>query len=152
MPGSMKVFERCRGRDINLEVGISEKAGMLNYYMFDEPCLNGFSKELSEYRDVNSPYKLLSQKEIKTYPLDVILDKYLPENKKIDFMNIDVEGLDFEVLQSNNWDKYKPTFLLVEIIINDLEDLFKDEVYIFLKKMNYVLIAKTYRTCIFKLK
>lgn len=152
MPESMKLFNKKRKRDINLELGISEKEDNLTYYMFDESGLNGFSKEISELRDQNSNYKLIGEKKIKTYPLSYILDKYLPQNQKIDFMNIDAEGLDLEVLKSNNWNKYKPAYILVEITINDLEEILKDEIYVFLKKMNYFLVSKTYRTCIFKLK
>ena len=51
MPNSMSLFDKIRPRDINLEVPISEKKQKLKYYMFNEPALNGFSKELAEKRD-----------------------------------------------------------------------------------------------------
>ena len=150
MPSSMKLFNRFRKRDINLEIGISEKESILTYYMFNEPGLNGFSKELSEERNTNTPYKIINKKEIKTFPLSVILDKYLSENQKIDFMNIDVEGLDFEVLKSNNWKKYKPEFILIEIGKRTINEILSDPIYKYILNKNYVLVAKTYRTCIFK--
>ncbi|MEM2538328.1 MAG: FkbM family methyltransferase, partial [Candidatus Methanomethylicia archaeon] len=34
----------------------------------------------------------------------------------MNFMNIDCEGMDFDVLQSNDWDKFRPNVLLVEVI------------------------------------
>lgn len=151
MPGSKRLFNRSRKRDINLEIGISKKKATLTYYMFDEPGLNSFDEGLSTFRDTNSKYTLIDKKSVETYPLSYILDKYLPKNQRIDFMNIDVEGLDLEVLKSNNWRKYKPRYILIEIFSDNLEDILEDNVYLFLKEMNYILVAKTYRTCIFKL-
>jgi FkbM family methyltransferase len=150
LPGSKKVFNKNRKKDINLELGISRREEYLNYYIFNEPALNGFSKELSHFRDNKSRYNLIGTKKIKTYPLSYILDKHLPKDQKIDFMSIDVEGLDLEVLESNNWKKYKPNYLLVEITVNNLEDIIKNETYIYLKGLGYSLVAKTVRTCIFK--
>lgn len=150
MPDSMKAFNRKRPRDINLEVGVSGKEGEMTYYMFDDFALNGFSKNLSKERDENSNFEILEEKKIKTYPLSKILDEYLPENQKIDFMSIDVEGLDLMVLKSNNWGKYLPSYILVESIGDDIESIIKNPIYLFLKKKQYTIVAKTYRTLIFK--
>ncbi|HIB94217.1 MAG TPA: SAM-dependent methyltransferase, partial [Candidatus Lambdaproteobacteria bacterium] len=49
-PGSMKIFQKFRPRDINLEIAISEKEQQLTYFMFNEPALNSFSKSLSDKR------------------------------------------------------------------------------------------------------
>ena len=48
MPGTIKLFNKYRPRDINLEQGVAEKEETLDYYQFNEPALNSFSKELSE--------------------------------------------------------------------------------------------------------
>jgi hypothetical protein len=61
-----------------------------------------------------------------------------------------VEGLDLQVLHSNNWKKYKPTYILVEDSIN-FTTLADSEVHSFLEKQGYQLIAKTMRTLFFKL-
>jgi hypothetical protein len=42
MPGSMKEFDKYRGRDINLELGVAKQEGILNSYVFNEPALNTF--------------------------------------------------------------------------------------------------------------
>ena len=48
MPGSMKKFEKYRRRDINLELGVAQEEGVLDYYVFNEPALNTFSVKLVE--------------------------------------------------------------------------------------------------------
>ncbi len=149
MPGSMKAFRRIRPRDINLELGISGKEGEMTYYMFDEPAINGFSKDISEDRDKNSNFRIIKKEKIRTYPLSVVLEKYLPKDEKISFMSVDVEGLDLMVLRSNNWKKFSPEIVLVECIEESLERIMKDPVFLFLKSKGYGIVAKTYRTVIF---
>jgi FkbM family methyltransferase len=149
-PNAIKAFNIFRRRDVNLNIGISSKKGKLLFYCFNEPALNGFSKELSlERNNTSTKYKIIKEIEIETLPLSEVLDKYVPEEQKIDFLTIDVEGFDLQVLQSNNWLKYKPSFILVEDRI-DFNNLTNSEVYGYLEKQGYQLVAKTLRTLFFK--
>ena len=147
-PTAIKVFNRYRKRDINLNFGIADKEGSLVFYCFDEPALNSFSKEISLERNETTHYKIIDTIKIPVFPLHQILHKYLPQGVHIDFLNIDVEGLDIAVLQSNDWDKYIPEFILIEDIIN-VENLTTSNVYNFLIIKGYALKAKTERTMIF---
>jgi hypothetical protein len=47
--------------------------------------------------------------------LSEILDQNMPKGIEIDFMSIDAEGMDDEIIRSNNWEKYRPLFLIAEI-------------------------------------
>src|SRR5687768_10814903 len=49
-PGSMAAFRRARPRDINLEIGISERPAELEFFLFEEPALNTFDRALAEAR------------------------------------------------------------------------------------------------------
>lgn len=154
-PGSMEIFKKIRPEDINLEIPISNTKQKLTYYIFNHQALNGFSQELSLERERTGmgdfKAKLLSEIELETSTLAEILDKYLPPNQTIDFLSIDVEGLDYEVIQSNNWDKYKPTIVLVEdtemITINQNT---QTQITSFMKEKGYQLFGKTVYTLIFK--
>lgn len=53
---------------------------------------------------------------LETVKLSAVLEKYLPKNTKIDFMDIEVEGVELGVLASNNWNKFRPQVLAVEIL------------------------------------
>lgn len=149
MPGSMKLFEKIRPRDINIEKPVSEKKQILTYYAFNEPALNGFSKELSMERNGLGNYFIESTKNIETSTLEEILDSNLPKNQAIDFLSIDVEGLDFMVLKSNNFDKYKPKVILIEILESSLSDIENNEITQFLKEYHYTIYAKAVNTVIF---
>jgi FkbM family methyltransferase len=149
MPESMKLFNKTRPRDINIEKPVSDKKQVLTYYAFNEPALNGFSKELSEAREGKENYFIKFTKDIETATLKEILDTYLPQNQEIDFLSIDVEGLDFMVLQSNNFEKYKPKVILIEILGSSLVDIENNEISKYLKSFHYSVYAKAVNTVLF---
>lgn len=149
MPGSMKLFKKVRPRDINLEEAIGTSKNEITYYAFEEPAINGFDQEISEKRIADGS-KLLFKKGIIPKTLAEILDQNLPPQTQIDFLSIDVEGIDFMVLQSNNWEKYRPTFVLVETLGKNIEEVMNENIYVFMKNVNYSLVAKTANTCFYK--
>lgn len=151
MPGSMDSFKTHRPNDINLEIPVSDKRQFLTYYSFNEPALNTFSKEEAKKKDGLRNYKIIKTIDLETLPLSHILDEHLPKEIEIDFLTIDVEGLDFAVLKSNNWEKYKPKYILIESLRNSMDDLGENEIYNFLKINEYTLFAKTFNTMFFKL-
>ena len=150
LPGSMEVFQKFRPRDTNLEIAISEKEQNLTYYMFNEPALNGFSKSISEERQ-NEQYQIEGTITVPSFPLSKILDTYLPSGQIIDFLSVDVEGLDLKVIASNDWNKYRPKIILVEILENSLNTIEDDPVYKYLIDQKYFFFSKLVHTCIFKL-
>ncbi len=151
MPGTMKLFDEIRSRDINLEMGVvsKESAGKeMNFYVYKNGAHNTFSEDLVNKRDFKPDKKI----QIKTDTLSSILDKYLPKDKNIDFLSIDAEGFDLEILESNDWSKYKPTYILVEDhSITNIDEITNSKIYQFLLKQGYKLISKTILTLIFGL-
>jgi len=145
-PGCMKIFKKIRLRDINLEFAISNKRQNLIYYCFNEPALNGFSKTLSIERNKKEEYKIIDEIKIETLTLAEVLDAYLPSNTTIDFLSVDVEGLDFQVLASNDWSKYKPNVVLVEDLNFSFDSPDNSKIYKLLIDKDYQLVAKTMNT------
>jgi len=150
-PKTKKLFDKLRPRDINLEIPISDKEEELTYYMFNDPALNGFSKEISDEVNALSDYRIISTVKMKTRTLSIVLDEYLPKGKKIDFLSVDVEGFDLKVLNSNNWEKYKPKVILAEEKEFEINHPFDSQIYTLLSSKNYKLVAKTFNTLIFRL-
>lgn len=151
MPGSMKAFSAARPRDINLEVGIGIENAQLNYHIFNEPALNGFSQHLSlERHSDTSNYKIIKVIKISVQPLSEILSRHLPKGSRIDFLTVDVEGLDYEVLRSNDWVLYRPYFVLAEILSSSLHDIERSPVGKFMNEKGYELYGKCMNTVFFK--
>ena len=150
MPGSMEEFNSVRPKDINLELAVSDNKQLLTYHVFNETALNTFSPEEAKKKDGLRDYKIIQRIEMETLPLSEILDKYLPIDTEIDFLTIDVEGLDFAVLRSSNWEKYRPNMILIESLRNSLENINENEIYQYLKAEGYEIFAKTYNTIFFQ--
>ncbi len=148
LPESMALFKKYRKRDINLELGISDHSSILKYYQFEEPALNGFSEELSIQREKLGNSKLIGVKEIKTQRLDQVFQDILPAGQQIDFLSIDVEGHDLNVLQSSNWELYRPTYVLAE----ELSEIESNTLSVtdFMASIGYEVIAKTVNTLFFR--
>ncbi len=149
MPGSSRIFNFFRPKDVNIEIGVSEHEGSLAYHVFSDKALNTFDAEISKERLQNSPYRLKKIINLKTAPLKIILDQHC-KNPDIDFMTIDVEGFEIPVLKSNDWLKYRPKIILVEILFKSLDEIKDSSVHQFLQDKDYVLFAKTYNTCFYK--
>lgn len=150
-PSLFKAFPRWRKRDINLNVGIGN-GEKLTFYVFNEGALNTFSPALAKERDGKyhgqRQYKIVDRVEVQTRTLADILDKHLPEGQDIDLLTIDVEGMDFDVLKSNDWSRYIPKFILVECE-SSLDDLGGDKIYQFLHEKGYSIVGRTLYTTLF---
>jgi len=95
-------------------------------------------------------YKIIDEIKITTSTLTEAFKKHLPHEPKIDFMSIDVEGFDLNVLKSNDWKNYRPEFVLVEDLNFDLMSPTKSDVFNYLIDKNYKLVAKSYNTLFFR--
>lgn len=148
-PQSMDVFKKYRPRDINIECGIGLLKGQENYYQFNEPALNTFDYSEASIKNV-APYKIINVVKVEIKRLDEILDNYVRLNQNIDFMSIDVEGKDLEVLQSNNWLKYRPRYILAETLRSNISRISECPLAIYLSSVGYYPICKVYNTLFFE--
>ena len=110
--GSMDSFNLLRPRDINLELCISDKEGETTFFVFDQTPFNTCDQSTAEKLITEGQVKLVEKYTLKTLTLTSIVEKYIPSNVEVDFMSIDIEGVDEVVLMSNNWEKFKPKILV----------------------------------------
>lgn len=117
---NIDLFNLSRPKDINLNYAISDKEGEVEFYFYHNTSpINTLSKEVSDYQKA----KIKEIKMIKTYSLNDILKK-INFHKNIDYMSIDVEGLEEKVLNGFNINKYNPKVVSVEFLdltMNKLE-------------------------------
>ena len=151
-PGSMRAFSKVRSRDINLEIAIGESNDGLHFYEFNEPALNSFTTELSRFRDQDdSPYRIVAKTEVPTRPLSEVLQEHLPDSVEIDFLSVDVEGMDFEVLRSNDWDRFRPRLVLVELLESNLDAVNNNSLTEYLAAKGYRIYAMSVNTVFYEL-
>jgi len=80
--------------------------------------------------------------------LDRIIDRTKFKNKRIDFLNIDVEGKDIDVLRSLDYKRYNPRSICIEIW-STKKSFKKHKVYKFLIKKKYSLVFNKNENYIF---
>jgi len=150
LPGSMKRFRRWRPRDIALEMGVSEQASELTYYMFNEPALNTFSQELAQQRNGLNNWRVIEQRKVATRPLAELLAQHMPADiDEIDFLSLDVEGLDLQVLRSNDWGRWRPQIVVAECLDGAISRWHDDPVIHYMREQNYFPFAKTINSVLF---
>jgi len=149
LPGSKDLFDEFRPGDINLEAAVSDVEEVAKYYMFSEPALNTFCKTEAEYKASLESCDLIGSVDLSTLRLAKILDQYVGDNI-IDFMSVDVEGLEMNVLRSNNWDRYRPQMVLVELLRHSFDEVLSSRLNAFLKSRDYEIVAKTQSTLFFR--
>ena len=109
-----KALQEHRSKDINLNVGISNKPGELNFREYAADGFSTFSKDVQE--QYNADTSGLTEK-YQDYVVKVVtLAQVFDEQNitTIDFLKIDVEGYEYEVIESNDWNKYRPKVLCIE--------------------------------------
>lgn len=140
-PGCMEAFKKIRPKDINLEIGISQEEGILTYYVIDDTSpMNSFSKKYLEHIGMDKQIK--KEIPVQVFPLKDILDKYSNHFKSIDIMNIDVEGYDLEVIKSNDWIKYRPKVIVIELECGNIQSVMTNKTALYLIELGYEIIAK----------
>jgi FkbM family methyltransferase len=148
MPGSMILFMRKRTRDINIEAALAKVRCERTYFIFNSPAVNSLDEKLSHEREVGDT-RILAKHTIVTQTLEDILIRYLPPDTQIDFLSVDVEGLDLEVLESNNWKRYRPRYILAECYDLHLANMSSNALVSYLDHQGYDIFAKSYSTAFF---
>jgi len=146
------LFNKLRPLDTNIEIGISDEPGNIEFYIFNEPALNSFDKNLSLSRHDPSEcnVQIIDTKSVEVCTLNSIIENYLPSSiTEIDFLTIDVEGFDFKVINSLNLEKYKPYIIAIEITDLKVDDVMNGNISSHLSKYGYSIIAKCKRTVFF---
>jgi len=113
-PAQYKKFVTRRPRDININAAIGDKPGLLKLRVYGSAGLSTLSNELKEQYITSSEAttKEFKDIEVKVVPLKDIFKKH--KVSVIDFMKVDVEGFEMEVLRSNDWKHYRPQVLCIE--------------------------------------
>lgn len=96
---NFKKFLKERKKDVNLNIGVGNKSDNLIYYKFFPDTVSTFSIN-DMNRNLRKKYKLIRKIKISVKKLSFVLRKYCRQT--VDFISIDTEGLDLEVLKSNN--------------------------------------------------
>ena len=145
------VIKKKRPNDIVLNVGIGTSEGtQMPFYTFPEwrNSWNTFSQEEAELRQKTSGIKY-SVEYIDLKTVNGIIETHF--DKTPDFISIDVEGLDLDILQSIDYNRYKPEVICVETITFSTNHTEKkiNSIAAFMDTVGYYPYADTHINTIF---
>ena len=145
-------FIKYRKRDININkgIGFNKNSEVADFYIMSYKALNTFSKEEAEKIDREGNVKIETIKQVEIININELLLKHY-SNKPLDFLSIDVEGLDLDILKSIEFEKYKINIICVETVeylkANDTKK--KNSIKEFLFSKGYSAYADTSINTIF---
>ncbi len=106
-------FNVLRKNDINLNIGIGEKEDVKPFFILNDPTLSTFSELECQNYIKTGRYHVIETKMVAISTLDsIILDHF--NGKFPELLTIDVEGLDFEIIKSINFNASYPLVICVE--------------------------------------
>jgi FkbM family methyltransferase len=114
-PSLFGAFLEERPDDMNLNVGISDKEGELDFYIMNVPTLNTFSRNEAEGYSSEGDFFIKEVKKVKVKTVTDIIAQY---NNDVfpQFLTLDAEGVDELVLKAIDFEKNKPIVICTETI------------------------------------
>jgi len=102
-----------RSRDISLGLAAGSKPALLPFTVISGSGLSSFyPSHVSTAKEHGLTSVQSRTVEVRT--LNSIIEEYLPDDQRIAFLKIDVEGHEYEVLQGIDLTRYRPIIVLVE--------------------------------------
>ena len=117
---NIDLFNIYRKNDYNFVSAVSDKVKDVDLYFYhSKSAINTINKNVADHQKAI----VTNIKKIQSNTLNNILDKSPFNNKKIDFLTIDVEGSELSVLKSFDFIKYSPKVIVVEFLDLSLSKL-----------------------------
>ena len=148
---NIDLFNVARPDDINICCALYDKKKILNVYN-----LKGENNSAVMTIDKSHAEKMkflfnknIIKKKIQTLTFSEMIKNYNIKINNIDFLNIDTEGSDFNILKSINIQKYKPKLICIEISQFTMQSD-KKKILNYLKTNDYKFIYKRSVSSFFK--
>jgi FkbM family methyltransferase len=139
-----------RPKDKILNVGVSiSKNSFADFYVFNQPAINTFDKFEAEKRLQSGLYNVIKVEKVALMNINDIISNNF--NKFPDFLSLDIEGLDLDVLKSLDLNKYPIPVICVETCRYSESYIRPKDLDIidFLTTNGYFIYADTYLNTIF---
>lgn len=110
-PGLFPEFVRQRPDDINLNVGVAPVNGTSTFYRMRDPSLSTFCEAEAKRRSIE--YGMAIEEEVKA-PVRKIAEILDEHAFRPDFLSIDVEGHELDILKTYDFQNHRPAVICVE--------------------------------------
>lgn len=146
---AIELFKEARPNDINIHTAIGEERGKQKLHLYSDPAVSTFSRDNMKKTKKKGLARVVGEEVVDVVPLSEILDVYLPKNTHIDILDIDIEGYDMQALKTNDWEKYRPSVILIEDFSIKAQGFKESQEYKLMKELNYRFFSHAYDTSIY---
>jgi FkbM family methyltransferase len=120
-----------RPRDVNLAVGLSDREAVVTFH--EVPSGMGVSSLTTHFSDWNVG-QVVETRPVQITTLARVCEQYAGD-RLIDFVKIDVEGVEREACEGGDWARYRPRVVVIELnepsVFDDWDSWFQDRGYLF---------------------
>ena len=143
-------IKKVRRKDINLNIGIGNISGNMDFYLMDSPTMSTFSKKQADNLCLNHKTKIEKTINVKVKPLMDVINEYC-NGIFPDFLSCDAEGLDFDIIKSIDYKQSSPKVICVEAVeyTGNVFGRKETEIINFLEDQGYYFYADTGNNSIF---
>jgi FkbM family methyltransferase len=114
-PGLFRTLRRMRKRDLCLNVGIgAEHKESADFFLMSTPTLNTFSAEEAARLEDGGVHRVQEVVKLSLLPINEIIERHFSPSPN--FVSLDIEGLDLDVLKSLDFRRYRPQVFCVETL------------------------------------
>ncbi len=153
---NIDLFNFYRKRDLNINFAISSRESERELFFYhDKSAINTLEKSVANYQRA----QVKEIKIVKTKTLNSIIENSKFNDLTIDFLSIDVEGHELDVIKGFDLKKYKPKVVIIEFLDLSLKKLeiknlniknfLKSEIYQYMIDKNYTLVNLIHSDLVF---
>jgi FkbM family methyltransferase len=149
-PGLEAEFSEIRPRDVFLNLAVGAEEEVRPYYIFESIGLNTFlaprATWLSERADKRSAFQLRETIELQVRSLDAALSEVdVPTRPDggLDFMSIDVEGLEYEILSGFSFEPRPKLVMCEQNASKGLQKARQGKLHRLMEDRGYIEVAHT---------
>lgn len=148
-PVLFQEFVVQRPDDVNLNCGVGAESGSAEFYVMSTSTLNTFSKEEAQRYQSYGTYQIVKTLKMELRTINDILENFFSSCPH--FVSLDVEGLDYLILNSMNFEKFRPQVFCLETLsfTEDKTERKLTEIIDLMHSKGYMTYADTYINTIF---
>jgi FkbM family methyltransferase len=105
-------LRKIRPRDVVIEAGVAAHSSTLAFHAFDPHVLGTFSPEIAA-KQCEMGYREVGISQIRILPIAEILETHFVDSGP-DFISIDAEGFDLEIVRAIDWSRWRPIVVCIE--------------------------------------
>jgi FkbM family methyltransferase len=148
-PSLFEEFTRKRPKDVNLNCGVGAFPGEAEFFVMSSSTLNTFSRVEAERYQSYGKQRIEKTIRVALEPVNAILEKHFDTCPNL--VSLDVEGMDYLILQNFNFEKFRPEVFCLETLsyTEDKSERKLTEIINLMHERGYLTYADTYINTIF---